>query len=95
VKTAKLLTTLPPNDVGAVWKIYELDPPMPTYGEPTKYVVASAVRAMYSGPEVYLFPAVKNGDEFEVSDWSELEGSYRGGLRHDTALENAGYEVTA
>ena len=96
-KTARLITTLKPNDVGAVWKIYEVDPPVHVDDDPeeaaTKYVVASAANVMYSGPEVYLFPAEKHGDIWEVIDWTELDGSYRGGLDHATAIEGAGYEV--
>ena len=55
----------------------------------TEYVVVSAADVVFSGPETYIFPANEQG---EVVDWSELEGSYRGGLDHRQALENAGYE---
>jgi len=46
-----------------------------------------------SGPETYIFPAKKSGDIFEVADWGELNGSYRGGFDHAEALKGAGYEV--
>ena len=91
MKTARLVTELPPNEVGAVWKIYELDPPL----EGAKTVVVSANNVMFSGPETYIFPAAKQGDVYEITDWCELDGSYRGGLDHDEALGYAGYEVLA
>ena len=91
MNTARLLHTEPPNEVGAVWKIYELDPPH----EGAKVVVVSANNVMFSGPETYIFPAEKRGDVYEISDWGELDGSYRGGLDHAEALRLAGYEVVA
>ena len=57
-----------------------------------EYVVVSATVASYSGPETYIFGANEAG---EIQDWLELEGSYRGGLDHDEALSNAGYEIRA
>lgn len=56
----------------------------------TEFVVVSATNAMFSGPETYIFPANEQG---EIISWSELEGSYKGGLSHRTALLNAGYVV--
>lgn len=67
-------------------KPYNNDLPAKT----TEYVVVSAVFASFAGPETYIFPADKNG---EVVDWCELDGSYKGGLNHEKALANAGYEV--
>lgn len=52
----------------------------------TSYVIVSAAWSTFSGPETYIFPADGEGN---VLSWSELEGSYRGGLDHDVAL--AGY----
>lgn len=54
----------------------------------TKYVIVSAVVAMFSGPETYIFPADKYGN---VLSWSELDGSLRGTLDHSVALARAGY----
>ena len=54
----------------------------------TQHVVVSAVDAMFSGPETYIFPADEDG---KVLDWCELDGSFRGALNHDAALINAGY----
>lgn len=59
-------------------------------GMTTFHVVVSATNAMYSGPETYIFPA---GEDGSILDWSELAGSYRGGLNHEQALLNAGWTV--
>lgn len=56
----------------------------------TRFVIVSAVAAMFSGPETYIFPADEQG---QVVHWGELEGSFKGSLDHAQALENAGYIV--
>ncbi len=77
-------------------RLYKCDPPMVIHGrydEPdgeTEYVIASATIAFDTGPETYLFPANSDG---EVTGWSELEGSYKGGMNHGKALGGAGYTV--
>lgn len=71
-------------------RLYRLDPPMPTEEQPTEFVVVSATVAPFTGPETYIFPADEDGD---ITDWGELDGSYRGGLDHTEALTRAGYEV--
>ncbi len=48
------------------------------------YVIVSAVVALFSGPETYIFPADEKG---EVVSWGELPGSFKGGLDHNFALE--------
>lgn len=53
------------------------------------YVVVSSA-TVYGETETYIFPSNKNG---EVVDWGELRGSTRGVYNHETALNNAGYEV--
>ena len=58
----------------------------------TDHVIVSAVVAMFSGPETYIFPA---NDKGEITDWGELDGSFKGDLDHAQALRNAGYEVTS
>lgn len=91
MKTAKLIKDRLDGFTGHA-ALYELEPPI-TDGEKThKRVIVSAVNAMFSGPETYIFPAYE--DKEEISDWSELEGSYRGGKDHVQALQNAGYEVS-
>jgi hypothetical protein len=77
-------------------KLFRCEPPLEyeDYGDEqkqqTEYVIVSAVNAMFTGPETYIFPANAEG---EITDWSELDGSYRGGHGHAEALENAGYSV--
>ena len=66
--------------------LYRMEPPH----EGNEFVVASAVNALYSGPETYLFPSDADG---LVIGWNELEGSYRGGLSHAIALGRAGYSI--
>jgi len=64
----------------------EIDPP----AKKTKYVIVSAVSAMITGPETYIFPANSKG---EIIDWGELDGSFKGGLDHSKALQNAGFSI--
>lgn len=79
--------------------LYKLDPPLEWMGwgedeedqpQSTEYVIVSAVDAPLSGPETYIFAADAEGN---ITDWGELEGSYRGGFDHEQALAGAGYEV--
>jgi len=66
-------------------RLYKLDPPM----DGNQYVVVSATIVPFSGPETCIFPSNEDG---KVTSWGELYGSFRGGLDHQQALENAGYE---
>lgn len=75
-----------PGFTGEAW-LYELTPP---FG-PHQFVISSAANVLFSGPETYVFPASEAG---EVTSWSELEGSFRGGLNCDQAIRNMGYEVS-
>jgi hypothetical protein len=92
---AKYLKTL--KGFSGTAKLYELSPPLiekDYEGKPRgkhKYVVVSAAVAMFSGSETYIFPATKSG---EIKNFGELDGSYRGGLDHETALRNAGYSIS-
>lgn len=69
-------------------KAYELEEggPLP------RFVVCSAVERCFDhgGPELLIFAADENG---KVTDYMDLEGSYRGGTDHEEALRRAGYEV--
>jgi len=56
----------------------------------TEFVIVSATVAMFSGAETYIFPADENGN---CLSFGELDGSYRGGLNHEAALNGAGYQV--
>ena len=67
-------------------RLFRCDPPLAA----SKFVIVSAVMAMFSGPETYIFPATKDG---KIANWGELPGSFRGALDHNEALENAGYTV--
>lgn len=55
-----------------------------------KYVITSATDIKYSGQETYMFAS---DDKGKIIDWSELPGSYRGGLVHKTCFENIGYKT--
>ncbi len=95
---AKYLATLPSWRGEA--RAYEVDPPMEyrhlgSYDGTglTKYVIVSAVWVEYTGPETYIFPACKKGDEIVPINHLELDGSFRGDIDHEQALANAGYEV--
>ncbi len=65
--------------------LYALDEPLDGHS----HVVVSATLAPFSGPETYIFGA---DDKGEITEWGELDGSYRG-LSHATALQRAGYEL--
>jgi len=74
-------------------RLYELTPPLQGEWDKRKkarFVVVSAINAMFSGPETFIFKADKTG---EVLDWGELSGSFKGALDHEQALNNAGYKV--
>jgi len=55
-----------------------------------EYVIVSAAEVPFSGPETYIFGSDKLG---QISSWSELAGSYRGGMDHRKAIEGAGYTI--
>jgi len=82
METATLIKEFPVNKRNAKHKLYRLSD--------GGNVIVSAVVVFCSGPETYIFEADENGN---VVNWTELEGSYKGGLCHRRALENAGYEV--
>jgi hypothetical protein len=84
-KTARLVKKLDGFTGEAI--LYHCTPPMENK---FPYVVVSATRAMFSGPETYIFPGNKDG---EVTDWGELNGSYHGGLSHAEALRRSGYSI--
>ena len=56
----------------------------------TPVVIVSAAVAPLTGVSTYIFTANETGD---VTDWGELDGSFRGALDHNAALRGAGYEV--
>jgi hypothetical protein len=85
----------------AVHHLYEMTPPVPrpseclTCGHATsrevRHVVVSAA-TINGRPETYIFEASPDG---QILDWTEMGGSFQGGLDHAEALRNAGYEVLA
>lgn len=66
--------------------LYRLSTPLDGHD----FVIVSAVNAMFSGPETYIFPAYESGEQ---KNFGELDGSFRGALDHAEALRGAGYEV--
>lgn len=66
--------------------LYKLAPPL----DGNEFVIVSAAEAPYTGPETYIFPASEDG---QITDWCELDGSFRGGLDHAQALAGAGYQI--
>lgn len=95
MKTATLLKTQT-SEADAEQRVYRLDPPhVETDWDGVERthdtVVVSGVYALFSGPETYIFPGTVDG---EVTDWIELEGSFRGSIDHEAALKGMGYEVS-
>ena len=70
--------------------LYRLNPPIQNKETTHEFVVVSAAVAFFSGPETYIFPANESG---EPKSFSALPGSFKGGLSHTQALENAGYSI--
>lgn len=66
-------------------RVYRVEPPL----EGHEHVIVSAVDWFVT--ETYIFPS----DGVSVTEWGELDGSFKGGVDHERALRNAGYEVTA
>lgn len=86
------------GNLGNPWRdarLYRVSPPVTfinreDHEETTEYVIVSAAMVPMVGPETYIFPADEAG---QVLSWSQLDGSFRGGLDHERALRNAGYSV--
>lgn len=100
-KTAMFLRDVSENFKGTA-RLYRVKPKAVWYEWPedsdkrvrrtTRFIVTAATEVPYSGPETYIFPADRSG---KVKDWGELEGSYKGGLDHDEAIQRAGYTLQA
>lgn len=84
-KNAKYIKTMDGNQM-AIARLYSVDPPI----EGARFVIVSAV-CVFGAPETYIFEATSEG---EITNWGELDGSYKGGLSHETALTNAGYVIS-
>lgn len=89
--TATFVKDMSKNFTGTA-KLWKLSEPVDSEcdNEKTNYVVTSAAIVMFSGPETYIFPADESGN---VISWLEMAGSYRGGLDHEQAIENAGWVI--
>lgn len=72
--------------------LYELSESVETYdGErKTKFVIVSAVNAMFSGPETLVFAARQSGEKLGML--IEIGGG-RGYMNHTKALENMGFTI--
>lgn len=87
---ATFVKDLPSSRTGAAQKLYALSEPYEVKDwdgnveHVVSHVVVSAAVAMYTGAETYVFPANADG---EVVDWAELDGSIRGGLDHEAAID--------
>lgn len=96
MNTATYIKDVNPNASG-YQRLYHVSPPIEGYRSDENdaklfydYVVVSAATVPYSGPETYIFASDEHG---KVQHWMELPGSYRGGLKHEQALQRAGYTV--
>lgn len=69
-------------------RLYKLDPPI----DGSEFVAVSGIHcALDTGrPETFIFKADGEGN---ITDWLELEGSFRGAVDHARALEGAGYTI--
>lgn len=91
MKTATLVKELSGFTGSA--RLWHCEPPMVSDCDTelvTEYVVTSATNIPFSGPETYIFASDSVG---HVTCWGELPGSFQGGLDHEEAIRNAGYEV--
>ena len=80
---AKAIKRLDGRGVGVVFR---LDEPLDGH----RYVWVSGVFAPFSGPETYIFGCDEEGEEI---NFLELDGSFRGDVDLERALNGAGYEV--
>jgi hypothetical protein len=82
---------------GAHWKYYRLEPPYKKtdwFDDSVKEISIVCVSGVCNewAHETYIFEADVTKDGAEITDLSELEGSFRGSIDHDRALRNMGYE---
>lgn len=85
---ATFILDLPTSPTGAIGKLYKLSKNGSINNE---YVVVSSVFAFdTSQEETLIFAADETG---KIIDWNDLPGSYRGGMDHELALQNAGYKI--
>lgn len=89
---ARLIKTIPNKTHGGEMRLYKVKPLVEFRGETTDHLMVSAIPLAFDTgrPETYIFPANSAG---EIISWGELEGSFRGGMDHEKALRDAGYEI--
>ena len=76
-------------------RLYKLSTPIKedAYGDErnANYVVVSGVLAYDTGiEETYIFESDIEGN---IKDYAELDGSFKGSIDHEKALNNAGYKL--
>lgn len=99
--TATLIETLTPSRKGQEIAVYRLSTPLMGYkfagSKPWTYVIVSAVTHAYGTvrpmPETYIFGASCDGNAWTIADYTELPGSFCGGMSHGEALLDAGYFI--
>lgn len=73
-------------------RLYRCEPPMVAEEGPAEFVVVSAIGFAFDTgrPETYIFAADSEGD---VTNFTDLPGSFQGDFDHHEALRRAGYEA--
>lgn len=61
--------------------------------ETYEHVLVSAAIVAFEGPETYIFGAKQVDGKWRVNNWVEMDGSFKGALDHEKALQNAGYKL--
>lgn len=98
MKTATFIRDIGNPSTAPYQKLYRLSDPLESYEyvvvsaqdfSGIKFSVPSGLDYLFSS-ETYIFGASADGN---IVAWTELEGSYRGGIDHELALRNAGYAV--
>ncbi len=90
MKSAMLLKEKLPGFKGHA-NLYKLSEPLGySHSDQYEFVIVSAVVAPIGGPKTFIFGANEVG---VIVDFGELPGSFKGGMDHETALNQVGYEV--
>lgn len=57
------------------------------------HVIVAAAVVAFDGPETYIFGAKQEDGQWEIANWREMAGSFKGALDHEKALQDAGYKL--
>ena len=68
-------------------RLFAVNPPVKYDDKETSFVIVSGVYVI-GKPETYIFPADESG---ECLSFVEMDGSFKGAIDHEKALQNAGY----